>query len=89
MTLDFFLKAALVFGTTTVASVFWALYFRYSTQGRGHKAALADCGIICIGAINVISYTQNHWLLIPILLGTYLGTYVAIRKKAKAVEVPQ
>lgn len=87
MTLNFLLRAALVFGTTTVASVFWALYFRHSTKGNGHKAALADCGIICIGAINIISYTENHWLLIPILMGTYLGTYWAIRKKGKTEDL--
>jgi hypothetical protein len=70
-----------VFVLTMVASVFWALYFRYSGEGKAHRAALADLGIIAVGAFNVVSYTENHWMLVPIMAGTYVGTVVAVKRR--------
>jgi hypothetical protein len=79
--MNFLLKFVLLTVLTVLASVCWALYFRFSHERKPYKAAFADCGIIMIGAINVVSYTEDHRLLGAILLGSFLGTVWAVKKK--------
>jgi hypothetical protein len=80
--MSFFLHFALLTCLTIVASVCWALYFHYSNHGHPYKAALADCGIILISAINVVSFTEDHRMLGASLIGTFVGTVWAIKRKA-------
>ena len=74
-----------VFLLTTAVSVLWVLYVRFANQGRAHAAAIADVGIVGVGMLNVISYTENRWMTIPLLLGTYAGTVIAVRRQHPTV----
>lgn len=60
-------------------------YTRYnitSTTKQAHAAARWSVLIYACAAINVLSYTTNHWLLIPALCGAYLGTWVAVKRES-------
>lgn len=83
MTLPFIAQAAIVFVLTVSASVCWALYFRYSSEGRPFASANIDTLLIGIGMMNVRSYVKDGDFAIPVLLGTWLGTYWAIRRRKK------
>lgn len=74
-------RFAIVFTLTVAASVLWALYFRLSHERRAAAAAWADVGIVGIGMLNVVGYTEDHRLALPIILATWLGTFFAIRLK--------
>lgn len=82
--MTFLVQALLVFVLTTVVSVLWAWYFRHAAAGHAHRAALSDVGIVTISMVNVVSYTHDPRLGIPVILGTYLGTVWAIRRKGPA-----
>jgi hypothetical protein len=81
MTLPFIAQAVIVFVLTLVASVCWALYFRYSEEGRPIAAANIDTLLISIGMLNVRSYVKDVDLTIPVLLGTWIGTWWAVRRR--------
>ena len=37
--------------------------------------------IVLLGAISVIYYIDDHWLLIPIAIGSFIGTFMGVKKK--------
>lgn len=57
----------------------FTLYIRRASEGKAFPAALWSVLIVAFGAVNVISYTQNHVLLVPILTGYFAGTYFAVK----------
>jgi hypothetical protein len=67
-----------IFLSTLAADFAWTKYNMHSAAKHAHRAAAWSATIILFGAINVMSYTANHWLVIPALLGAYVGTYLAI-----------
>ena len=69
----------LVFVATLLVDFCWTRYNVHSAAKHAHRAAAWSAGIILFGFVNVVSYTADHWLVIPALLGAYAGTWVAIR----------
>lgn len=53
---------------------FYAMYVKYLQKDQMWKAAFFGECIVLAGAINIISYVSNHWLLIPSILGGFIGT---------------
>lgn len=79
--LPFLLQCLIVFVLTIASSVCWALYFRFSEERRPIAAANIDTLLIGIGMLNIRSYVKDVDLTIPVLAGTWLGTWWAIRRK--------
>lgn len=61
----------------------WAHYTMAVSAKRVHPAAAWSVVIGLLGAVSVLSYTHNKWLLIPIALGYYAGTWFAVRRELK------
>lgn len=57
----------------------FALYARSAAKGNAVIAANWSVMIAVIGAISILFYVSNPWLVIPELVGYWFGTYVAIR----------
>ena len=53
----------------------WAVYIKSLANGKHLKAALWSMFIAAAGGITVIGYIENHWLLIPAVIGGGIGTY--------------
>jgi hypothetical protein len=63
----------------------WTKYNMACAARKPHQAALWSSAIILLGAFTVVSYTQDHTLLLPAALGAYLGTWYAVwRERAKS-----
>jgi hypothetical protein len=69
----------LVFLISIVVDVFWGLYIRRSGSGYAGQAAHYAVLIMLIGAVNVTGYMENRWLLAPIAVGNWIGTFGIIR----------
>lgn len=74
------LQAALVFFAVAFADVCWTRWSSAVAAGRRWSAAWWGVGIYVIGSVSVIEYTANHWLLVPAVLGSFVGTAVAVKK---------
>ena len=68
-----------VFVFSSVLSVCWAKYLIEIEQRRAVRAALWDCGLVLGSALVIIGYVHDPWLLVPNLLGAFIGTYVTVK----------
>lgn len=71
----------LIFVIDFVVSFAWANCVKAISNDKPSNAGLWSGFITLAGAITVIGYTQNHWLLIPAVLGSSLGTYLSVKNR--------
>lgn len=59
----------------------WARYTQHiaAFPPRPYRAACYAVGIMLLGAITVLGYTEDHWMLIPVGLGSFVGTFIAVK----------
>lgn len=79
----FLLQFTSVFVAMVAADACWAKYMRYVAEGHATKAATWSAAIILVGAVAVVSYVNDHRLLIAAVLGAWVGTYLAVRRSPK------
>lgn len=72
--------AVLVFLVVACADICWAKYIATASSKRPLPAACWAAAIYLAGAFTVVEYTQNHWLIIPALAGSFVGTWIGVRK---------
>jgi hypothetical protein len=77
------LKALLVFLGAGLADVVWALYIRRAGEGRAASAGFLSMIIILFGAYITIEYVDNHWYLLPAVIGAFIGTYFTVKADKK------
>jgi hypothetical protein len=73
------MKALAVFVAMTVLDFVWARYNMATTSNKAMLSALYSVTIVLLGAFSVISYTDNHVMLLPAAAGAFCGTYLAVR----------
>lgn len=71
----FFISVALdaVFAQYTVAVV----------DRRPMMAATMSLTSYLLGAIGVVSYVNNKWYLVPLVLGAFIGTYLVVKRESR------
>ena len=64
---------------------FTDIFYTYYLSAIQEKNAFASANwavvVYVIASMLVIGYTNDHWLLIPAILGAWLGTYIGIKLK--------
>lgn len=68
-----------VFIATLLADVFWAKWTTAVARQDPFWAGIHAALIILAGGFTIVEYTNNHWLLIPAMLGAYCGTYFVVK----------
>jgi hypothetical protein len=56
----------------------WSLYVAAVKDGAAIRASLWAVALFLLGALAVIGYTRNRWLLIPAALGAAAGTFLGV-----------
>lgn len=64
-----------------VVDIFYTYYLKSVNESKALKASLWAAVVWLIGSFAVISYTTNHWLLIPACLGAFCGTWVGVKMR--------
>ena len=62
-----------------IADSFYAYYTLFVVQYRAVMAATTGALIHFLLAFGVLSYTQNYLYVIPIVIGSWIGTYVVVK----------
>ena len=74
---------------TFLAVFFTDIIYTYYLKSVQHnsvwKASFWATACTATASIAVINYTENHWLLIPSLLGAFAGTWFGMKYKAKDI----
>lgn len=69
----------LIFIIDLIVSFAWAKSVKAISDNKPLKASLWAGFITLSGGITIIGYTINHWLLIPAVIGSSLGTYLSVK----------
>jgi uncharacterized membrane protein YfcA len=71
----------IIFIIDFVVAYVWVKSIQAIEGKKPFKAANTAAAMTLLAAITVISYTSNWWLVIPAVSGTWLGTYISVRKR--------
>lgn len=78
--------AVCLFVLYVVVDLLYATYTLSVTKLQPAKAATIGAGMYVLLAAGVISYSHNPMYLIPIGVGSWLGTYLAVIKEKRATK---
>lgn len=82
------LTALLVFASVTAGDWVWARY-AIAVQGRhALKASAMAVGIILVGAVSTVAYVEDHRMVVPAVLGAFVGTYFTVRRSRPEPQDP-
>jgi presenilin-like A22 family membrane protease len=70
---------ASVFLATMCIDALHALYTIRLTERKALQSATFGTMIHLFTAFTVISYTKNYWYILPLLAGSFLGTYITVK----------
>jgi tryptophan-rich sensory protein len=69
----------IVFLLSFMVNCFYALYVLNVSHGKTLLAAIfGECVVLC-GAIITINYVKDNLLLIPLIVGGFLGTLLSVK----------
>ena len=81
--MSYWLQFALVFVMMTLADVCWTFYFIKINEMKSIPAGIWGSAIYVCGAFGVLSYTQDKTLIIPAVIGAFVGTYLTVEYKKR------
>lgn len=79
-----FWNIVFVFLSTLLVDIVWAYYFIKIAQKKPHQAGILSILIALTSAYVTISYVLNPYFLIPVAIGAYIGTYLAVKRHKKS-----
>lgn len=77
-----FLEGLVVFAVTFACDVAWTKYFLAAAAKHPARAGLWSAMIVVLGGISFYSYLDSRWMLVPSILGAYLGTWWTVKNDA-------
>jgi hypothetical protein len=69
----------MAFVSMFLMDVVFALYTKSVIKNRPTMAGLYAAGIMLCNTVMVINVVDNHWMVIPVALGAFAGTWTAVR----------
>jgi len=84
-----------LFGLNIFDDILCVFFTRRTIAGKAIQATILSGTLTLVVSISVINYVENRWYLIPTVIGSMIGTFVAIkldkhlkkRKRRKRKEV--
>jgi hypothetical protein len=64
----------LIFIATVLVDIAWTLYLIKVEERNAVQSGFWAVVIYLLGAFVVLSYTTNHFLVIPAVIGSFIGT---------------
>lgn len=83
------LRALGVFFAAILVDISWGFYIRRAGAGKAIAAANWAVCIMLFGVFNLISWMSNHWMLLPLYVGSWIGTYGVVKWDHKKKSVPE
>lgn len=77
------LTALIVFVAYVVVDGMYAYYTLAVTDKQPLRAATVGAMMHFLIAVGVLSYVQNYLYIIPLALGSWIGTYAVVRRSKK------
>lgn len=74
------MKAVLIFCGVALWDFAWAKYIMATTDRRAVASASCSAGLYLCSAVNVLAITHDRRLIVPGVLGAFVGTWLAVRR---------
>jgi hypothetical protein len=74
-------KFILVFIIVTAADFLWAAYISHTAKGNIWKASSYAAAIALFSGLITIAYINDSRMIIPAVLGAFVGTYLCLKLK--------
>lgn len=71
--------AATVFVVYVLFDILYALYVLCVSRKQAIASSAISAVLYSLGAYGVRSYMNNHWYVVPLALGAFIGTYIAVK----------
>lgn len=68
----------IAFAALFATDVAWAVYVDKVKEGNALQSATWAIALFVLGAVAVIGYTTDAWLLLPSAAGAFCGTYAGV-----------
>jgi len=78
MTWAYLDQCALIFLGMVALDFTWARYTIACAERRAPRAASYAVGIYGLSGYLTVNYVADNWMLIPLALGAFVGTYASI-----------
>ena len=75
--------ALIIFIVYIFIDVLYALWTIYVNERKALQAACCTSAIYVLIAFGVVNYSKNHWYVIPLASGAFLGTFMGVKFKEK------
>jgi len=75
------IECIVTFFSIFLLDIVYTYYLRCVANDRVLGASFWSVACYILGSVAVISYTTNHWLIIPAVAGAFCGTYVGMKVK--------
>ena len=66
--------------------IVYTYYLRCVANDNVLGASFWSVACYILGSVAVISYTTNHWLVIPAVVGAFCGTYAGMKLKKRVIK---
>lgn len=73
------MRALYVFLAVALMDYCWARYIRATAERRPLHAGGYAAGLLLVSALVVVSYVEDHALILPAVAGAFVGTYLSVR----------
>ena len=80
--MDYFVTFFAIF----LLDVVYTYYLRCVAGDNVLGASFWSVACYILGSVAVISYTTNHWLVLPALAGAFCGTYAGMKLKKREIK---
>jgi hypothetical protein len=74
-----FVTAGLIFSAYILIDGMYAFYTQSIVKKRAAVSATTGALMHFLIAFGVLNYVQNFWYVIPLALGSWLGTYLVVK----------
>jgi hypothetical protein len=71
--------ALTVFVVYVFFDILYALYVICVSRQQALSASAISAVLYSLGAYGVMNYLHNPWYLIPLAIGAFIGTYIAVK----------
>lgn len=78
-----FETACIIFVAYVVVDGMYAYYTLQVTKRKPFSAATTGALMHFLLAVGVLNYVQNYLYLIPLALGSWIGTFIVVKKEQK------
>lgn len=75
-----------VFFISAAVDAVWAKYIATAASGRAFAAAIWSSLIVGCGSFVTIEYVQNKWMIVPAVIGGFVGTYLMMKFSNKKID---